>query len=45
LYYVYNAESPYNDHKPGSATGGGHQEQERCANIIRNKTKLNKLIR
>ena len=45
LYYVYNAESPYNDHKPGSATGGGHQEQERCANIIRNKTKLKKLIR
>ena len=45
LYYVYNAESPYNDHKPGSATGGGHQEQERCANIIRNKTKLNKLVR
>jgi glycosyltransferase involved in cell wall biosynthesis len=45
LYYVYNAESPYNDHKPGSATGGGHQEQERCANIIRNKTKLKKLIK
>ena len=45
LYYVYNAESPYDDHKPGSATGGGHREQERCANIIRNKTKLNKLIR
>jgi hypothetical protein len=45
LYYVYNAESPYNDHKVGSATGGGHQEQERCSNIIRNKTKLKKLIR
>lgn len=45
LYYVYNAESPYNDHKIGSATGGGHREQERCSNIIRNKTKLNKLIR
>lgn len=45
LYYVYNAESPYNDHKPGSATGGGHQEQERCANIIRNKTKLKKLVK
>lgn len=45
LYYVYNAESPYNDHKPGSATGGGHQEQDRCANIIRNKTKLKKLVR
>jgi len=45
LYYVYNAESPYNDHKVGSATGGGHREQERCSNIIRNKNKLNKLIR
>ena len=45
LYYVYNAESPYNDHKIGSATGGGHREQERCSNIIRNKTKLKKLIR
>jgi glycosyltransferase involved in cell wall biosynthesis len=45
LYYVYNAESPYNDHKIGSATGGGHREQERCSNIIRNKTKLNKLIK
>ena len=45
LYYVYNAESPYNDHKVGSATGGGHREQERCSNIIRNKTKLSKLIR
>jgi glycosyltransferase involved in cell wall biosynthesis len=43
--YVYNAESPYNDHKIGSATGGGHREQERCSNIIRNKFKLNKLIR
>lgn len=42
-YYVYNAESPYNDHKPGSATGGGFQEQQRCSNIIRNKPKLNKL--
>jgi glycosyltransferase involved in cell wall biosynthesis len=45
LYYVYNASSPYNDHKVGSATGGGHQEQERCSNIIRNKTKLKKLIK
>jgi glycosyltransferase involved in cell wall biosynthesis len=43
LYYVYNADSPFNDHKLGSATGGGHREQERCSNIIRNKTKLNKL--
>lgn len=45
LYYVYNAESPYNDHKIGSATGGGHREQERCARIIRNKIKLKKLVR
>jgi glycosyltransferase involved in cell wall biosynthesis len=45
LYYVYNEQSPYNDHKPGSANGGGHQEQERCSNIIRNKPKLKKLIR
>jgi glycosyltransferase involved in cell wall biosynthesis len=45
LFYVYNAESPYNDHKPGSATGGGYREQERCSNIIRNKVKLKKLVR
>lgn len=45
LYYVYNEQSPYNDHKLGSATGGGLVEQERCSNIIRNKPKLNKLIR
>ena len=43
LYYVYNEQSPYNDHKPGSATGGGLQEQSRCSNIIRNKPKLKKL--
>lgn len=43
LYYVYNEQSPYNDHKPGSATGGGYQEQSRCSNIIRNKPKLKKL--
>ena len=43
LYYVYNEQSPYNDHKPGSATGGGLQEQQRCSNIIRNKPKLKKL--
>jgi hypothetical protein len=36
-------ESPLNDYKPGSVTGGEHREQERCFNIIRNKTKLNKL--
>jgi hypothetical protein len=45
LYYVYNEQSPYNDHKPGSASGEGHREQVRCSNIIRNKPKLNKLIR
>lgn len=45
LYYVYNEQSPYNDHKPGCATGGGFSEQERCSNIIRNKPKLKKLIR
>lgn len=45
LYYVYNEQSPYNDHKPGSATGKGLSEQERCSNIIRNKPKLKKLIR
>ena len=42
ILYVYNGSSPYNDHKEGSATGGV-QEQTRCANIIRNKEKLNKL--
>lgn len=45
LYYVYNEQSPYNDHKPGSATGGGFQDQQRCSNVIRNKPKLKKLIR
>jgi glycosyltransferase involved in cell wall biosynthesis len=45
VIYVYNGSSPYNDHKDGSASGGGLQEQSRCANIIRNKQKLNKLIR
>lgn len=43
IYYVYNDQSPYNDHKPESATGGGFQEQQRCSNIIRNKPKLKKL--
>ena len=45
LYYVYHAQSPYNDHNPGSATGGGLTEQNRCSTIIRNKLKLKKLIR
>lgn len=44
LYYVYNAESPFNDHKPESATGG-LLEQTNSANIIRNKPKLEKLVR
>jgi glycosyltransferase involved in cell wall biosynthesis len=43
IYYVYNDQSPYNDHKQESATGGGFQEQQRCSNIIRNKPKLKKL--
>jgi glycosyltransferase involved in cell wall biosynthesis len=45
ILYVYNGSSPYNDHKNGSASGGGLQEQSRCANIIRNKQKLNKLVK
>jgi len=44
ILYVYNGSSPYNDHKDGSASGG-LQEQSRCANIIRNKQKLNKLVK
>ncbi len=44
ILYVYNGSSPYNDHKDGSASGG-LREQSRCANIIRNKQKLNKLIK
>lgn len=44
IVYVYNGNSPYNDHKNGSAAGG-LQEQSRSANIIRNKQKLNKLIK
>lgn len=45
MLYVYNADSPYNEHKPGSSNGGGLSEQTRCANIIRNKPKLKELIR
>ena len=45
ILYIYNGNSPYNDHKDGSASGGGLTEQSRCANIIRNKQKLNKLIK
>jgi glycosyltransferase involved in cell wall biosynthesis len=43
IYYVYNTESPYNDHKPNSASGNGINEQNRCANISRNRKKLKKL--
>jgi glycosyltransferase involved in cell wall biosynthesis len=45
IYYVYNGDSPYNDHKSGSATGKGYGEQARCAFLIRQKPKLDKLIR
>lgn len=41
-YYVYNAESPYNEHKPNSS-GGGFQEQERCARVIRSFPSLQNL--
>lgn len=42
ISYVYNGDSPYNDHKPQSSSGG-FEEQERCVRIIRNKQKLNEL--
>lgn len=45
IYYVYNSESPFNDHKPGSASGRGFSEQEKCSKIIRNKPKLQKLVK
>ena len=41
-YYVYNAESPYNEHKPNSS-GGGFGEQERCTKVIRSFPSLEKL--
>ena len=41
-YYVYNADSPYNEHKPNSSAGG-LGEQERCAKIIRSFPSLEKL--
>jgi glycosyltransferase involved in cell wall biosynthesis len=43
ILYVYNANSPYNDHKEGSASGGLN-EQSRVANIIRKKTPLKQLF-
>lgn len=44
VYYVYNADSPYNEHKPASS-GGGIGEQARCSRISCGKEKLKKLIR
>lgn len=44
IYYVYNAESPYNEHKPNSASGNGFNDQNRCAQVSRNRKKLQKLI-
>ena len=44
VYYVYNANSPFNEHKPNSS-GGGYEEQLKYANISRNKPKLKKYIR
>jgi glycosyltransferase involved in cell wall biosynthesis len=44
VYYVYNADSPYNEHKPASS-GGGFGEQARCSRISCGKEKLKKLIR
>ena len=44
VFYVYNGDSPLNDHKEGSACGG-LSEQLRVANIIRNKQPLKKLIK
>ena len=42
ILYVYNEQNPRNDHKPGSCSGGPH-EQVRCSNIIRNLPKYSKL--
>lgn len=42
ILYVYNGDSPYNDHKEGSACGG-LTEQSRVANIVRNKKPLKQL--
>jgi glycosyltransferase involved in cell wall biosynthesis len=36
IFYVYNAESPYNEHKPNSSSGGLFSQQKN-ANYIRNK--------
>lgn len=42
IMYVYNAESPFNEHKNQSA-GGGLKSQSECANTIRNKKSYNPL--
>jgi glycosyltransferase involved in cell wall biosynthesis len=39
ILYVYNHESPFNDHKPDSAAGG-LGEQSKTAQIIRNRKSL-----
>ena len=41
ILLVYNEESPYNDHKPGSSAG--INDQFRCAQIIRNLPKYKSL--
>lgn len=41
ILLVYNEESPYNDHKPGSSAG--INDQFRCAGIIRNLPKYKSL--
>jgi hypothetical protein len=42
ILYVYNEESPYNDHKNGSS-GGGLNAQFKVASKVRNSKKYNKL--
>ena len=42
ILYVYNEESPYNDHKNGSS-GGGLNAQSKVASKVRNSKKYNKL--
>jgi len=42
ILLVYNAESPFNEHKDGASAG--KNEQERCANIIRKLPKYNPII-
>jgi glycosyltransferase involved in cell wall biosynthesis len=43
ILLVYNAESPYNEHKPESA-GGGLSEQSKNANTIRKKKQYKKIL-